>query len=265
MLVDQALNQIAKLAAGYQSACMVNNTDLQNCLESVSRNAPTTVTKLASALPRPLMLAQKMVDSNEATSVNGPLATIRSHSDPAIQSCRTTVAHDFVGPESKESIEAEPTNIIEDLDPDHIQATHVKPRPHFQLPSFKQLGIFSRVPDALLTPPDETSIELKPDMPLNLIPRSSSYPPANLPKTPSPDRSDFNTILGSKNSMAKASESGAPAVTITATHETIQEEGSGPTSSSSEGGDRDHAHAGWMVDAVEAAGKSDGRFDGVFS
>lgn len=238
---------------------MIDNTDVQSYPESVSCNAPTTVTKLASALPRHLMPAQNMKDSNEATSVNGPLATIRSHSDSAIQGCRTPVADDSVGgPESKESLEADPTDIIEELDPDHVQAPHVKPRPHFQLPSFKQSGIFSRVPDALLTPPDETIIELKPDMQPNLIPRSSSFPPANLPKTPSPDRSDLRTILGNNNSMAKTSQTGAPAVTITATHETIQEEGSGPTSSRSDGGDRDLANASWMVDAVEAAGKLTG-------
>lgn len=37
--------------------------------------------------------------------------------------------------------------------------------------------------------------------------------------------------------------------------DTVEEEGTGPMNSSSETGEVDPARAGWIVDAVEAAGK----------
>lgn len=55
--------------------------------------------------------------------------------------------------------------------------------------------------------------------------------------------------------MKEASSSTQPAKAATEALDTVEEEGTGPMGSSSEDGDVDPARAGWIVDAVEAAGK----------
>lgn len=90
----------------------------------------------------------------------------------------------------------------------HVKA--LKARRLLQLPCFKTLGISSRSPAALLTPPDESVIDLNAPQPPGLIPRSSSQPPPNMPKTPSPERSDFPAMLGSDPSNTQASGTSQP-------------------------------------------------------
>ncbi len=228
---------------------------LQDNPNSPTSNAPATVTRPAPALPRPLLIpAKTMATSVEVNSPKGCLAT-RGYSDSAVPSCRTTAVQESKnqGPTAQS-----PAGLIKDVNELGLQWTqpiHGKPRPNFQLPCFKTLGISSRLPDALLTPPDEAIVGSKPAIPPGLSARSSSFPPANMPKTPSPDRSDLATILGREPATNEASGSAQPAKVATEALDTVEEEGTGPTSSSSEDEGLDPAHKGWIVDAVEAAGK----------
>ena len=127
-------------------------------------------------------------------------------------------------------------------------------RENLQLPCFQALGIASRPPAALLTPPDETTFDLKPILPPSLTSRSSSYPPPNMPKTPSPERSDFAAILDNDLSNTVAPDATQPDIAPINPQETTEEQGTGPTSSSSEDEDVDPAHAAWIVHAIDAVG-----------
>lgn len=231
---------------------MINKRSLSSFCESSLDNVPPTVTTLAPALPQPSLPAQAVDPSMEVTPEKGYL-TNRGYSDSAVPGCRATVAngndsHNVDSPSQNGMADPVIANGIWST----TQAVHVKSRPQFQLPCFKSLGISSRLPDAPLTPPDESVVDLITTAP-SFISRSSSYPPANMPKTPSPERSDIAAILGNL-SITEGSSSTQPTVAATAPQDSIEQEGTGPTSSSSEDEELDPAHAGWIVDAVEAAG-----------
>ena len=129
----------------------------------------------------------------------------------------------------------------------------VKAKGNLHLPCFKTLGISSRLPNALLTPPDESIIGFQPDTAPNLIPRSLSYPPANMPKTPSPDRSDFATALNTEFAASQASSSTLPSVAPMEPQVSIENQGTVAPNLSGDDENVDTTRTGWLVDATEAA------------
>jgi len=231
---------------------MRTNPGLQDI--SATSNDPATVTKLAPALPRPLRPAQNMATSFDVNPTKEYLTT-RGYSDSAVPHCRATVAKEY---ENHRPTGPLPADLVDHVDERGIKSTqsvHLKSRPQFQLPCFKTLGIASRLPYALLTPPDDTILDLKAAVPPNPTSRSSSYPPANMPKTPSPERTDLTAILTNDLSITEASGSAQPSMAATEPQDIVDEEATGPMSSSSEDEDVDHAYAGWIEDAVDTAGK----------
>ena len=143
--------------------------------------------------------------------------------------------------------------------PGDIPQLNMKARQNLQLPSFNFLGIASRLPDALLTPPDEATIDFQGHAQPNLISRSSSYPSSNIPKTPSPERPDFTVTPSNNMSTTEASgstERAAPATESESKEKEQEEDGEGTMSSSSEEEDTLPDQAGWLVDAANVVGMS---------
>lgn len=216
------------------------------------------MTTKASARPQPFVSDQDGANSIEGIPSKACL-NCRGYSDSDLPSCRASGEKkyhisDFAAPVPNDLAAAtiETTNM-------HSLLPLVKCRQHLQLPSFRSLGISSRVPDALLTPPDETIIQdcmIPP--PLTSFPsasRRSSYPALNMPKTPSPDRSDFTSTLGQ---VATASE--APTTTAS-NHQSIAvseaqagnaEHGTDPTRSDSEDSDAVPGQFDWLKEATDA-------------
>lgn len=144
----------------------------------------------------------------------------------------------------------------------HLLPPFVKGRQNLQLPSFTALGISSRVPEALLTPPDETIIHdfMKTPPPTSFpsASRRSSYPAANTPKTPSPDRSDFVSVLDHVVTVSEASK------TSTSNHSTLAvseaqaanaEHGTDPARSDSESSDGLPGQFDWLMEATDVLGE----------
>lgn len=212
---------------------------------------------MASARPQPLVPDQDVASSLEMMPSKGCLSS-RGYSDSEVPSCRASGQKkyhicDFAAPVPSDLVVAaiQTTNM-------HSLPPLVKCRQHLQLPSFRALGISSRIPDALLTPPDETAIQDWMTTPPTSFPtasRRSSYPAINMPKTPSPDRSDFTSVLGY---LATASE--APTTTAS-NHQSLAvstaqagnaEHGTDPTRSDSEGSDVVPGQFDWLKEATDA-------------
>ena len=124
-------------------------------------------------------------------------------------------------------------------------SSKIKARQHLQLPCFRALGISSRPSDALLTPPEEEIIGFQLNSPQNAIIRSSSYPSITMPKTPSPEQTDFTTVQRTDPSITESSSpnqtnmSGQPAQQV----------------GKEFGTDSQVDSLGWIAKAVDAASK----------
>lgn len=213
------------------------------------------------ARSQPLIPHQHVASSIEGMPAKAGLNS-RGYSDSEIPSCKASGEkrhhiHDFAAP------------LPNDLAAAAVRATNmhslpplVKGRQHLQLPSFRSLGISSRVPDALLTPPDETIIRdlmtSPPPTSFPLASRRSSYPAINMPKTPSPDRPDFTSMLGHVATASEASTTGAsnhPSFAISEGQAGNAEHGTDPSSSDSEGSDALWGQFGWLKEAADALGE----------
>ena len=186
----------------------------------------------------------------------------RGYSDSELPSCRV-----FGGKRHHITDFAAP--VRNDLAAAAIQTTNmpslpllVKGQRHLQLPCFRSLGISSRIPDALLTPPDETTIHdwmtTPPPTSFPSASRRSSYPAINMPKTPSPDRSDFTSMLGHVATASEAPNSTAsnhPASAVSEGQAENAELGTDPTRSDSEGSDVGPGQFDWLKQATDALGK----------
>lgn len=213
----------------------------------------------ALARPRPFVPDQDVAASIEDTSLKASLNS-RGYSDSELPSCRASGDKKYhlcdYAPPALNDLVAAATTPTANM---HSSPPLVKCRQNLQLPSFKSLGISSRVPDALLTPPDETTIhDLMTTPPPTSFPsgsRRSSYPAINMPKTPSPDRSDFTSVLGY---IATASEaptttaSSQPTLAFSATQAGNAEHGTDPTRSDSEDSDVIPGQFDWLKEAINA-------------
>ena len=217
------------------------------------------MTMQASARPQPFIPDQDNVACSRREAVPKDCINIRGYSDSLIPSFRSSGVkdeeiYDLAVPLQTDLVAA-------GLQPEHIPPLNMKARHNLQLPSFKTLGIASRLPDALLTPPDEATIDFERPLLPNSISRSSSYPPSNMPKTPSPDRNHDAVILGNKISATEASGSTRAAMPATEKEGKGKEKGkekeeegacAGAMSSSSDEDDTLPDRAGWLADAVNA-------------
>ena len=220
------------------------------------------MTTKASARPQPLVPHQDVASSVEEMPSKASL-NARGYSDSEIPSCKASEEKkyhicDFASP------------IRNDLADAAVQTINMNPLPslvkcrqqHLQLPSFKSLGISSRVPDALLTPPDETIIhDIMTTPPPTSFPsgsRRSSYPAVNMPKTPSPDRPDFTSALGHVATASEASTTDASnqaSFAVSGAQAGNTEHGTDPSRSDSEGSDAVSGQFHWLKEATDALGK----------
>lgn len=220
------------------------------------------MTTKASARPQPFL-----PDQDVASSIDGmpPKACLnpRGYSDSEVPSCRASGEKqyhisDFAAPVLNDL----PTAAIQTTDM-HSLPPLVKSRQHLQLPSFRSLGISSRVPDALLTPPDETTIQhdyMTPPPPTSfpLASRRSSYPAINMPKTPSPDRSDFTSMLGhvvTASETPTTTASNHPNLAVSAAQTGGAEHGTDPMRSDSESSDAVPGRFDWLKHATDVLGE----------
>ena len=274
---------------------MLAGPNINSTSRSLQGDAPNMITTPSA---RPLMPCQNIEPFSEPIPLK-EYPTNRGYSDSEIPSCRATRAkkHDIyhLNGLSHNNLAAPVSNDLGapvlDADAKQTEPQHVKTRGNLQLPSFKTLGISSRLPAALLTPPDESILDLRPVSPPNLISRSSSQPPPNMLKTPSPDRGDFlllpgtgvpstqnlgfekmslapiepneksATVPSSNLSNTEAPSSPQAAVAMVEPQETSQEpsqeQAAVPTSSSNGEEAFEPAHDIWTVDAINAAGMLD--------
>ena len=219
---------------------------------------------ITKALARPQTLVSE--EDVARSSLGIPLKAglnARGYSDSELPSCRASGNKkyhvcDLAAP------------FPDDLDVAAMQTTNMnslppllRSRQRLQLPSFKSLGISSRVPDALLTPPDETIIH---DLMTTPTPtsfpsafRRSSYPLINMPKTPSPDHCDFTSGLGHIASASEAPPTTASshlAFAVSEAQTGNAEHGTDPTRSDSEGSDAVPGHFDWLMEAADALGET---------
>lgn len=209
----------------------------------------------APARPQPFMPNQDNVACSPTKAIPKDVVNTRGYSDSVVPSFRSSrvkdeEVYDLAGPLQNDLVAA-------GIHPEHIPPLIMKARRTLQLPSFKTLGIASRLPDALLTPPDEATINLERPALQNSISRSSSFPPSNMPKTPSSDRNENEVIVA--NSMSTTEASGSTQAVKPATEDKGKEkekkEGpEGPMSSSSDEDDALSDRAGWLTDPVNAVG-----------
>ena len=220
------------------------------------------MTTKALARPQPLVPDQDVASSIEATSSKAGL-NARGYSDSELPTCRASGdkkyhISDFASPVLNDLATAATTPNA-DM---HSLPPLLKGRQNLQLPSFKSLGISSRVPDALLTPPDETTIhDLMTDPPPTSFPsgsRRSSYPALNMPKTPSPDRPDFISVIGYVTTASEESTTTAsnqPTVAFSTAQAGNTEHGTDPTKSDSEDSEMVPGQFDWLKEATDALGK----------
>ena len=219
------------------------------------------MTTKASARPQPFL-----PDQDVASSIDGlpPKACLnsRGYSDSEVPSCRASE-------EKQYHISDFATPGLNDLAAAAIQTTDmhslpplVKGRQHLQLPSFRSLGISSRIPDALLTPPDETTIHdyMTPPPPTSfpIASRRSSYPAINMPKTPSPDRSDITSVLDHVTTASETpttTASNHPNPTVSAAQAGGAENETVPTRSDSESSDAVPSRFDWLQHATDVLGE----------
>ena len=220
------------------------------------------MTTKAWARSQPLVPHQHVSSSIEEMSSKCTL-TSRGYSDSEIPSCKASG-------EKKYHICHLAAPVRNDLVAASDQSPNMNSLPplvkyrqqHLQLPSFTSLGISSRVPDALLTPPDETIIyDMMTTPPPTSFPsasRRSSYPAVNMPKTPSPDRPDFASVLGHVATASEASATDASNQASLAVSEAQAgnvEHGTDPSESDSEGSDALSGQFDWLKEATDALGK----------
>lgn len=230
---------------------MIASSEHHNRLIPLSDNATNKMTTQASVWPQPLMPDQENVASSTGDVPLKEYISVRGHSDSIVPSCRVTreknlEINSFAGISNGKRTSA--------MNKTAILPLHVRARQNLRLPSFKALGIASRLPDALLTPPDESTIQFRKPAPPSYFSRSSSFP-TSIPKTPSSDLTDFALNMGNVLST-EASSSTQPAVPTAETEGMETEpDRSGPMSSSSEEEELPPNYPGWLVEAVEAVGK----------
>ena len=219
------------------------------------------MTTKASARPQPFLPDQDVASSIDGMPSKACLNS-RGYSDSEVPSCIASEEKqyhigDFTAP------------VLNDLAATAIQTTDmhslpplVKCRQHLQLPSFRALGISSRIPDALLTPPDETTIHdwMTTPTPTSFpsASRRSSYPAINMPKTPSPDRSDFTSMLGHVATASEdpnAAASGPPNLAVSGAQAGDAEHGTDPMRSDSESSDAVPGQFDWLKDATDVLGE----------
>lgn len=238
---------------------MIDGTTPRDFLGRSQRNATSNMI-MAAAMARP---QPSLLDHRAPSSMKEPksmeYATPRGYSDSIVPHCQAILKNGYEGndrftPSTSDLVRTGHCSEIP-INKPVSKSQHSKLRQQLQLPSFKSLGISTRRPDALLTPPDEGIIDLKPVGPPILISRSSSYPPSNMPKTPSPDITNFATRLSNELSTAEASGSTPPTTTNADPTEAPGDHGNASLSSSSGGEGADPSQAGWLVEAVELAGK----------
>ena len=220
------------------------------------------MTTKAWARSQPLVPHQHVACSIEETPSKSTL-TSRGYSDSEIPSCKASggktyhICH-LAAPVRNDLVAAlDQSTTMNSLPP------LVKYRQqHLQLPSFTSLGISSRVPDALLTPPDETIIyDMMTTPPPTSFPsasRRSSYPAVNMPKTPSPDRPDFTSVLGHVATASEASATDASnqaSLAVSEAQAGNAEHGTDPSESDSEGSDALSGQFDWLKEATDALGK----------
>ena len=218
------------------------------------------MTTKAWARPQPLKSDQDVASSMKELPSTACLNS-RGYSDSELPSCRASG-------EKKYHICNFTTPVLNDLAAAAIETTDmhslpplVKCRQHLQLPSFRSLGISSRVPDALLTPPDEIMIHDMMTTPPTSFPstsRRSSYPAINMPKTPSPDRPDFTSVLGHVATASEASTtnvSNHPSFAASEAQAGNAEHGTDPSRSDSEGSDAVSGQFDWVKEATDALGE----------
>ena len=217
------------------------------------------MTTKAWAWSQPLETVASSIEEMSSKSSS----TSRGYSDSEIPSCRASG-------EKKYHICHLAASVRNDLVAASDQSTNMNSLPplvkyrqqHLQLPSFTSLGISSRVPDALLTPPDECIIH---DMMTTPLPtsfpsasRRSSYPAVIMPKTPSPDRPDFTSVLGHVVTTSEASNTDASNQAPLAVSEAQAgnpEHGTDPSESDSGGSDARSGQFDWLMEATDALGK----------
>ena len=231
---------------------MLASVDLQSRDPSGSllQNAPNPVT--TPAQPQPAMSNLDVASCPEPLPLK-ECSNNRGYSDSVVPCCRASKdkAENF-----HDSIDIENVDHVQPIGARSVLPIRVKSRTNLQLPSFKTLGISSRLPDPLFTPPDDS---MDPDLtpkPI-FIPRSSSYPPANMPNTPSPDRSE---ILGSSSivSLSKGAEASSPvqsSIVPTESQGTSGEQSTGPTDSINDEASVEYGRAAWLVEPINAASK----------
>ena len=220
------------------------------------------MTTKAWARSQPLVPHQHVACSIEEMPSKGSL-TSRGYSDSEIPSCKASG-------EKKYHICHLAAPVRNDLVAALDQSTNMNSLPplvkfrqqHLQLPSFTSLGISSRVPDALLTPPDEIIIhDMMTTPPPTSFPsasRRSSYPAVNMPKTPSPDRPDFTSVLGHVATASEASAtdpSNQASLAVSEGQAGNAEHGTDPSESDSEGSDALSGQFDWLKEATDALGK----------
>ena len=220
------------------------------------------MTTTAWARSQPLVPHQHVADSIEDMPSKSSL-TCRGYSDSEIPSCKASGG-------KKYHICHLAACVRNDLVAASDQSTNMNSQPplvkyrqqHLQLPSFISLGISSRVPDALLTPPDEIIInDMMTTPPPTSFPsasRRSSYPAVILPKTPSPDRPDFASVLGHVATASEASNTDASNQASLAVSEAKAgnaEHRTDPSESDSEGSDALSGRFDWLKEATDALGK----------
>ena len=210
--------------------------------------------------PQPLVPDQDVAGSIERMS-SGAGVNCRGYSDSEIPSCKASGEKKYHICDFAAAVRSDPAASAVQTTNMHSLPSLVKSRQqHLQLPSFKSLGISSRIPDALLTPPDETIIhDLMEAPPPTSFPsafRRSSYPALNMPKTPSPDRPNFSSVLGHVATASEASTTNASnQPSLSETQAGNREHGTDPSRSDSEGSDAVSGQFDWLKEATDALGE----------
>lgn len=210
------------------------------------------MTTKASARPQLPIPSQNVASAVQEV----PCFSARGYSDSVIPSRRTTMMNEqkMYDPNAMSTIGLVASPIATANMP--LLPRFVKSRQNLRLPSFKSLGISSRIPDALLTPPDETTILdwSHPPPTSSIISRTSSLTSGVVPKTPSPDRTDISSVLGNMNTASEAPASTQLTMATTEAHADENEDGVAPMSSDSEGSNHDYSND-WLIGTTQALRK----------
>ena len=216
------------------------------------------MTEQVSAPPQPFMPDQindLPCPMQHAVSKNG--FNVRGYSDSVVPTAQATehntqkILH--LATRLQNALAAEGT-----YGPIDTSLPGVRPRQNFQLPSFQSLGIASRTPDAPLTPPDESFIQLQQFSQPFLMSRTSSFPPTSMPKHSVTDKPHLAPLQAKEPPIMDASgctQSATPTAEAEATEKGKEEDGEGLTSSSSEEDESISEQDRWLLDAAITVGK----------